>query len=188
MHLYPFIISFLLSFFMVTPISAEILTSEKEHEIRIYLENNEDMQVVMDEATKDFETKIVLLKNSYKKEISDADVSERFFEIMKEEFHIMMNSFMKKHIENINNTLFEFMHKNFTYEEVKELNQFYAHGIGKKLLEHQPEIYKISAKMSRNMMADVAPVFQHRLDERIEEEGIELFSDKPKHKLSQTTY
>jgi len=179
---------FILSFLIALPICAEVLTPEKEKEIRQYLEYNDDMQVVIDEATKDFETKIVLLKENYENEMSDMEVSDRYFEIMKEEFYAMMDTIMKKHIENVDKTLFEFMHENFTYEEVKELNEFYAKGVGKKLLEHEPEIYKISAEMSRDIMTDVTPVFQERIDERIKEEGVVLFNEKDKNTLSQTNH
>jgi len=179
---------FLFSIILVMPSGAEVLTPEKEKEIRIYLENNDDMQVVIDEATKDFETKLAMLKENYEKEMGDVEISDRYFEIMKEEFHILMSTVMQEHIENVNSTLFEFMHENFTHEEVKGLNEFYATGVGKKLLEHESEIYKISAEMSRNIMTNITPVFQERIDERIKAEGIELFSEKKHNELSQTAY
>ena len=188
MRLFHSILLFLLTFLLVLPLSADVLTPEKEKEIRIYLENNDDMQVVIDEANKDFETKLVLLKENYKKEIGGVEVSERYFEIMKEEFYRLRNTVMQKQMENVDRTLLQFMHENFTYEEVKALNEFYAKGVGKKLLEHENEIYKISAEMSRSIMADVTPVFQERIDRRIREEGIELFSEKKRNKLSQASH
>lgn len=188
MRLFHSIFLFLLSFLLVLPLGADELTPEKENEIRIYLENNDDMQVVIDEANKDFETKLVLLKENYKKEMGDVEVSERYFEIMKEEFYVLMNTVMQKHMENVDRSLLQFMHENFTYEEVKALNEFYAKGVGKKILEHKNEIYKISAEMSRNIIADVTPVFQERIDQRIKEEGIELFSEKKRNELSQASH
>ena len=161
----------LLFLFVVSSLFADQLTPEKEKEINTYLESDNDNADVIDLAQENFKLRLA----NFKKEIEEyGSYPDRYYEIMQEEFEIMFNALMTEIINDADRKLFNYLHNNFTYEEIKQFNEFYSKGVGKKFREHDSEIAKFALNLSYEIAQKHAPETYEKIEKRAKVEGIEF--------------